>query len=275
MLGLADVQFDIFRFGALSDDHAGIDFFSGTDKKGAARLGLETVIPTGTTFEIDIRDGRANVNVSKEALACTSAQQEALMVDAITSAMTCFSTVDEVTLEFDGQKRSRLTYGTDVSGVFSGGNLNLEAVETFSPDAGLVQLYFPSQTGRLLVPVTRTVFSHADVSTAVLELAKGPKDDSGLERALPADCGVKGVTMKDGVVTINFSRAFQETLQSSDGGDQAIRAILFTCSQFPGVKKVEVLVEGEKLEKQPDAAATFINEENEVMAQYPGVIELD
>lgn len=241
----------------------------------AARLGLRTVIPEGTTFDIDISNGRANVNVSKEALSCSSAAQEALMVDAITNAMSCFSTVEEVTLEFDGQKRSKLTYGTDVSGVFSGGNLNLESVETFSEDAGLVQLYFPSANGRLLVPVTRAVFSNADVSTAVLELAKGPKDDSGLERALPENCGIKSVTMKDGTVTLNFSKEFKETLESSDGGEQAVRAILFTCSQFPGVKKVEVLVEGEKLEQQPQSTATFINREEEVMAQYPGVVELD
>lgn len=241
----------------------------------AARLGLRTVIPENTSFEIDISNGRANVNVSKEALNCMNAAQEALMVDAIVNAMTCFATVDEVTLEFDGQKRSRLTYGTDVSGVFTGGNLNLESVETFSENAGLVELYFPSQTGRLLVPVTRTVFSNVDVSTAVLELAKGPKDDSGLERALPEGCGIKEVTMKDGTVTLNFSKEFKETMESSDGGEQAIRAILFTCSQFPGVKRVEVLVEGEKLEKQPNAEATFINEETEVIAQYPGVVELD
>ncbi|MBQ7867070.1 MAG: GerMN domain-containing protein [Clostridia bacterium] len=241
----------------------------------AARLGLRTVIPEGTTFEIDISEGRANVNVSKEALTCTSAAQEALMVDAIANTLTCFSTVDEVTFEFGGQKRSKLTYGTDVSGVFTGNGLNLESVETFSPDTELVKLYFPSQNGRLLVPVTRSVFSNADLSTAVLELAKGPKDDSGLERALPSDCGVKSVSMKDGVVTINFSKEFKQTLESSDGGQQAIRAILFTCAQFPGVKKVEVLVEGEKLEKQPEAATTFINEEAEVIAQYPGVIELE
>ena len=241
----------------------------------AARLGLRTVIPEGTTFEIDISNGRANVNVSKEALNCTSAAEEALMVDAITNTMACFATVEEVTLEFDGQKRSKLTYGTDVSGVFAGGTLNMETVETLAGSTGSIQLYFPSQTGRMLVPITRTVFSTPDISTAVLELAKGPRDDSGLERALPEDCGIKGVTMKDGVVSINFSKEFQQTLQNSDGGNQAIRAILFTCSQFPGVKKVEVLVEGEKLEKQPEAVSTFINEEAEVIAQYPGVIELD
>ncbi len=241
----------------------------------AARLGLRTVIPEGTTFEIDIQNGRANVNMSKEALTCATAQEEAIMVEAVTNTMMCFSTVEEVTLQFDGQKRSKLTFGTDVSGVFATSNPNLESVETFSEDANLVSLYFPTQTGRLMVPVTRAVFSDADLTTAMVELARGPQDDSGLERALPEGCGIKGVTMKDGVVTVNFSKEFTQAMEGSDGGQQAIRAILFTCSQFPGVKKVEVLVEGQKPELQPNAEATFINDEQEVIAQYPGVVELD
>lgn len=248
---------------------------SGANDMQAARLGLRTVVPEGTTFDIDIKDGRANVNLSKEALNCATAEQETLMVSAVTNAMTCFSTVDEVTLQFDGQKRSKLTFGTDVSGVFQGGGLNLETVETFSDDANMVQLYFPSQTGRLLVPVTRAVFSDADISTAILELAKGPKSDSGLERALPENCGVKSVTMKNGVVTVDFSPEFKQAMDETDGGRQAVRAILFTCSQFPGVKKVEVLVNGEKPELQPDTQSSFINAEEEVIAQYPGVVEMD
>ena len=241
----------------------------------AARLGLRTVVPEGTTFDIDIHDGKANVNMSKEALTCSSAAEEAVMVEAVTNTMMCFSTVEEVTLEFDGQKRSKLTFGTDVSGVFATSAPDLESVETFSEDANLVELYFPSQTGRLLVPITRTVFSDADPTTAMLELAKGPRDDSGLERALPENCGIKNVTMKDGVVSVDFSKEFAQALEQSDGGQQTIRAILFTCSQFPGVKKVEVLVDGQKPELQPNAEATFINHEEEVMTQYPGVVELD
>lgn len=241
----------------------------------AARLGLRTVIPEGTVFDIDIKDGRANVNMSKEALASTTAADEAIMVEAVTNTMMCFASVDEVTLQFDGQKRSKLTFGTDVSGVFASANPNLESIETFAADANLISLYFPSQSGRLLVPVTRTVYSNADPATAMLELAKGPREDSGLERALPEDCGIRNVTMKDGVVTVDFTKEFSEAIGSTDGGKQAVRAILFTCSQFPGVKKVEVLVEGEKPELQPDAQSTFVNDEQEVMAQYPGVVELD
>ncbi len=241
----------------------------------AARLGLRTVIPEGTTFDVDIQSGKARVDVSKEALSCASAEEEALMVSAITSTMACFSTVDEVTLLFDGQKRSKLTYGTDVSGVFAQSSVNLESVETFAEGAQQVQLYFPSQTGRLLVPITRAVFSDADPTTAMVELAKGPQADSGLERALPQNVGIRSVTMKDGVVTVDFSKEFKTALDASDGGQQTIRAILFTCSQFPGVKKVQVLVEGEPASAQPESTSTFINEEAEVVAQYPGVIEID
>lgn len=241
----------------------------------AARLGLRTVIPEGTTFDVDIQSGKARVDVSKEALACESADAECLMVDAITNAMACFSTVDEVTLLFDGQKRSKLTFGTDVGKVFADTPVNLESVETLAVGADSVRLYFPSQTGRLLVPVTRTVFSVSDPATALLELAKGPREDSGLENALPGDCGIRSVTMKDGVVTVDFSKEFRQIVSASDGGRQAVRAILFTCSQFPGVQKVELLVEGEKFTPPPEATATFINAEEDVLAQYPGVVEID
>ena len=196
------------------------------------------------------------------------------MVEAVASTLCCFSSVEEVTFLFDGQRRSKLTNGLDVSGVFTGDTANLEPVSV-SGDYETVQLYFPSQTGRLLVPVTRPVFSMADPTTALVELARGPQQDSGLERALPENCGVRSVTMKNGVVTVDFSREFADALQASDGGKQTIRAILFTCAQFPGVQKVQMLVEGQPIEKQPEDTATFINRAEEVMAQYPGVVELD
>ena len=248
---------------------------SSENDMNAARLGLRTVIPEGTTFDIDIADGRANVSMSKEALNCLSAAEESQMVDAVVSALTCFSTVDEVTLEFDGQKRSKLTFGTDVSGVFTGGNVNLEATETFSEDANQVQLYFPSQTGRLLVPVTRTVFSPADLSTAILELVKGPKKDSGLEQAVQEKCGIRSVTVKNGVATIDFTREFAGIAENDDGGQLAVRAVVFTASQFPGVEKVNILVEGEPFRPAPETATTFVNQASEVMSSYPGVVEMD
>ncbi len=241
----------------------------------AARLGLKTTVPEGTTFDLDIRDGKARVDLSREALSCMSAEQESLMVQSVAQTLCNFDTVEEVSFLFDGQQRSKLTYGTDVSGAFTNAQLNLESVETFSSaGANQVQLYFPSASGRMLVPVTRTVYSDADVNTAMLELAKGPKADSGLNAPLPSGCGVKGVQMKNGVVTVDFSKEFMEAVQ----GDQAVqnvRAILFTAMQFPGVKKVQITVEGKPYALPENTTATFINQDQEIITYYPGVIEID
>ena len=242
----------------------------------AARMGLTNVIPEGVTFDVNIANGKARVDMSKEALNCSTAEEELLMVQGAAAALCGFDTVDEVTFLFDGQKRSQLTHGTDVSGAFSMNSVNLESVTTMASDyADQVQLYFPSASGRLLVPITRTVFSPADLSTAILELAKGPQTDSGLERPLPADCGIRSVKINGGTATIDFSKEFMTVTQGSDGGQQAIRAVLFTASQFPGVKKVEILVDGQPFKPDPATTETFLNDAEEVMTQYPGVIEMD
>ena len=243
----------------------------------AARMGLRTVIPEGTTFDVDISGGKARVDMGPAALNCSSAEEELLMVQATAAALCGFDTVEEVSFLFDGQKRSQLTHGTDVSGVFSLGSVNVESVATMAEStyADQVKLYFPSASGRLLVPVTRTVFSPADLPTAILELVKGPKADSGLETPVPRDCGVKSVKIKDGVATIDFTSEFAAVAQQDDGGQQAIRAVLFTASQFPGVKQVQILVEGQPYQAEPAAATTFVNDAQDVIAQYPGVIEID
>lgn len=241
----------------------------------AARLGLKTTVPEGTTFDLDIQDKRARVDLSREALSCMNAEQETLMVQSVAQTLCGFDTVEEVSFLFDGQKRSKLTYGTDVSGVFTGAMVNMESVETFSSaGAAGVQLYFPSASGRMLVPVTRTVYSDADVATAMLELAKGPRKDSGLEAPLPKGCGVKSVQMKNGVVTVDFTREFIAAAEG-ENGVQAVRSVLFTAMQFPGVKKVQITVEGQPYTPPEQAAATFLNQAQEIQTYYPGVIEID
>ena len=246
---------------------------SSANDLAAARLGLKTTVPEGTTFDLDIANGKARVDLSKEALNCQNAEQETLMVQSVAQTLCEFDSVDEVSFLFDGQKRSKLTWGTDVSGTFNGDQLNLESVETMAGGSG-VQLYFPSSTGRMLVPVTRTVFSDADVTTAMLELVKGPKPDSGLNAPLPQDCGLLGVQMKDGVVTINFTKEFMEAAQG-ENGVQSLRAIMFTAAQFPGVKQVKLAVEGNPYQPPEAAQTTFLNQDTEIMTYYPGVIEMD
>ena len=237
----------------------------------AARLGLRTVIPENTTFDLDIHEGLARIDLSKEALELPDAAAESNMVTAIVQTLTEFDSVERVEFLIGGQKMEKLTHGTDVSGAFERGEINLEsAAPTAASGMEPVSLYFPCESGSVVVPVTRMVYSNADVNTAVLELAKGPSTQSPLERALPAGCGLIDVKLEDGVAKVNFTREFARMVEDSDGGRLALKALVLTCTQFEGVDSVEVYVEGEKYDPGAGALSvpSFANVADEIVNNY-------
>ena len=114
------------------------------------------------------------------------------------------------------------------------------------------------------------VYANADVNTAVLELAKGPSNQSPLETALPAGCGLIDVEMAGGVVKVNFTKEFAGLVENSDGGRLALKALVLTCTQFEGGDEVEILDEGESYD--PGAGTlnvpTFANVASEFESAY-------
>ena len=214
----------------------------------AARLGLRTVLPENTTIDLDIANGLARIDLGKEVLDMADAAAESNMVDAVVQTLTEFDTVDRVEFLIGGQKREKLTHGTDVSKVFTRGDINVESMEPAMSvaEAKPVMLYFPADSGTVIVPVTRMVQSGADINTAVLELAKGPVGDEMLESVVPAGCGLIDVKVEDGVAKLNFTGEFVNLVQNSDGGRMALKALVLTCTQFDGVDSVEIYVDGQK-----------------------------
>jgi len=198
------------------------------------------------------------------------------MRTAIVWALTEFDTVKDVNFLVDGRKRDTLTHGTNISGSYTRVGLNQEepAAAVFA-GASEVQMYFPSQDERLLVPVSRTVYSENDVATAVFEFLRGPKEDSGLERPLHEDVQLLGVSVKNGIVTINFTRDFTRIAERSDGGVQAMRALMMTCTRYPGIKKVKILVDGEPYQMPTEAAPTFANIASEIENSFPEVMLIE
>jgi len=235
----------------------------------AARLGLRTVIPEGTTIDLDIqKDGTAHIDLGKQVMKMADAAQEANMVAAVVETLTEFPTVKQVSFTIGGTQVEKLTNGTEIGKPFERGVLNLESTAEGMPvdQAKTVQLYFPGESSALLVPVTRMVFGNNDIETAMLELAKGPSAQSPLEGALPPGCGLIGVTVKDGVATINFTSEFIKIAEDSDGGRAALRALVLTARQFEGVKEVKLQVEGQPYDpgRATLAIPTFVNDENTV-----------
>lgn len=273
---LVPVQREVVRQDGIAKATLNLMVQSARNDMDAARLGLVPVVPEGTTFDLDISQGHARVDMSRQALAASDKDQEENMRTAIVWALTEFDTVKDVSFLVDGQQRDTLTHGTNISGAYTRVGLNQEEpVQDVFADANEVQVFFPTQNDRLLVPVSRTVYSDDDVATAVFEFLRGPKADSGLNTPLPEDVRLLGVEVKDGVVTINFSDAFRKIAEHSDGGVQAMRALMLTCTRYPGIKKVKILVDGEPYQLPEKEVPTFANVASEVENTFPEVMIIE
>ena len=273
---LVPVQREIVRQDGIAKATLGLMVQSAGNDMEAARLGLVPVVPEGTTFDLDIAQGHARVDMSSHVLDAVDKEQEENLRTAIVWALTEFDTVKDVNFLVDGRKIDRLTHGTNISGSYTRVGLNREeTAESVFADAQEVQMYFPAQDGRLLIPVSRTVYERDDIATAVFEFLRGPKEDSGLETPLPESTQLLGVSMDGGVVTINFSKDFTKIAEHSDGGVQAMRALMLTCTRYPGVRKVKILVDGEPYQPPVEEVPAFANSASEVAVSYPEVLMIE
>lgn len=238
----------------------------------ASRLGLNTVLPEGLELDLDVSNELARVSLNSKALEkITNAADENAMVSAIVYTLTEFPTVKQVQILVDGKEKKKLPNGTDIEKPKVRGDINLEGVEggVSTTGAKKVRLYFESAASGVMVPVTRLVFSNADVETAVLELLKGPRKE-GLAGCIPDGTGLISVSQKNGVVTINLSDAFVKAAEAADGGQQTMKALMLTCKQFEGVKEVKIKVDGKDYEMAASTMAMpmYVNDEDEALMNY-------
>jgi spore germination protein GerM len=122
---------------------------------------------------------------------------------------------------------------------------------TTSTETMIVRAYFvlggePGSAG--LVPVLRVVPKTAAVATAAIDqLLAGPTSaeagDRTVTTAVPGGTDLLGLTIKDGVATVDMSTEFD-----SGGGTASMQyrlaQVVFTLTQFPTVKSVLFQVEG-------------------------------
>ncbi len=113
-------------------------------------------------------------------------------------------------------------------------------------EARYVGLYFLNAGGDRLVPVSRKiVYEGALLNKAIEELIKGPRFNSGLRRLLPQNAAVK--------VSLEYQRAiidFPYSLRQVSGMDQAdeiFKAFIYTLSQFPEIREIKFLYQGEEI----------------------------
>lgn len=113
-----------------------------------------------------------------------------------------------------------------------------------------ITLYFVRNlpTEMRLVPEVREVGWQADMPKAGLEeLIKGP-EDKDLDSLIPRETKVLDVSVRNFIAYANFSPEITRMSVGSTGEALVIAAIANTLIKFPGVEKVQILVDGQKVE---------------------------
>lgn len=113
-----------------------------------------------------------------------------------------------------------------------------------------VVLYFASPDGEALVGEVRYVLPGFDGPMQRLEmLARGPRPGSGLAPVLPPGTRPLGVTVRDGVAVADFSREIIERHWGGTTGELlTVYGIVNTLTQLPGIRQVQIVVEGRPVE---------------------------
>jgi spore germination protein GerM len=111
-----------------------------------------------------------------------------------------------------------------------------------------VLLYFASLDGRTLVAETRTInecqIDEDCLHDTIQALISGPQ--SGLVPILPAQVKLRGVTIANSLVNIDFSR---ELITAHPGGTQSELLTIYALADtlavnFPHLRQLQILVEG-------------------------------
>jgi len=97
---------------------------------------------------------------------------------------------------------------------------------------------------KYFVPPTQTP-ARASMEALIAGL---PDQDGVMLIRLPKDTRVLGITINEGICTVNFSKEIRKLNVGSGGEAIVISAIVSTLTQFPKVQEVMILVEGNPVE---------------------------
>lgn len=111
-------------------------------------------------------------------------------------------------------------------------------------------LYFSDSQAEKLVPEEREVVKGGLPLEEIIvrELIRGP-EKKGLFKTIPESARLLSLSVKDGVAHVNFSREIQTKHWGGSAGEgMTVYSVVNSLTQLEGIKKVQFLVEGRKVE---------------------------
>lgn len=149
-----------------------------------------------------------------------------------------------------GSKAGSVTKTGDPSGGASGAptdHTGLIPQQDGSAPKGPIRLKVYFSLGEKMQPVQREVpYTKAVLTAAMNELLAGPRDaeaDAGLSTQIPDGTKLRGISLKDGIATVDLSKAYESgggTLSMSN----RLAQVIFTLTQYPNVQSVSFELDG-------------------------------
>ncbi|RFU71534.1 sporulation protein [Peribacillus saganii] len=228
--------------------------------------GFRAVLPAGTEVDVNIKDGEAIADFSKE-FSEYKAEDEERILQAITWTLTQFDSVQKVKLRINGHDVNEMPVnGTPVSEGVSrahGINLDVQNVADITNTKALTVYYIGGEEDNYYyVPVTRRVSETKkdNVAAAIDELVKGPSYASSLENLFMPDVKlVDEPKVADGKVTLNFNESITGSFKEKNKvSNQVLDALVLSLTEQTGIESVEIKVNGR---------AELVNEEGKPLSE--------
>ena len=106
---------------------------------------------------------------------------------------------------------------------------------------------------------TKISASNKDLISKSIDLIEALKIDgkkkdiisNGFKALLPKEIKVLNLSLKDNILTINFSKEFNNIQEEYE--EKIIESLIYTLTSIDGIDKIEILIEGTKLTKLPNS----------------------
>ncbi len=119
------------------------------------------------------------------------------------------------------------------------------------PQEFSINVYYPNADGTKLIAVKRKVKSTAaedKYTAAVKSLMQGTKEKSQTS-IIPKQAKLRSVKVEGGVARVDFSQDLvKHFVGGSTGEEMLVGSIVNTLTEFPEVKQVQILIEGNSVE---------------------------
>jgi len=212
---------------------------------------FRAVLPEGTEISIDVKDGIATADFSKE-FAEYAPEDEMKILQSITWTLTQFDSIKQVKLKMNGKDLKEMPVnGTPIKGMLTrkdGINMDSSTAVDIT-NTYPVTVYYLAQNNeeRYYVPVTKRVSNKNDnpLTAVVEELIKGPNMATELYSLFMPDVElVEAPKMDDGIVKLNFNENIYGSYDQKLVSKQVLEPLVLSLTEQEGVKGVAIQVNG-------------------------------